>query len=681
LVRVLRNRIRDTGLRPYRVNGHHTVNVNFAERAEIAGNILERVGGSGLFIFGGKASTATYDVPFTRILMYNNKAADTLLCANDWGGIETWQGGTFYVYNNVSHNPLARQNFAISRFGAAYYLDGAFKNYIFNNIAWGTQSWVLNQYVDASCAFQQVLGHFNTFFNNSASATKPTFHQQSSSTGREKFLGNIIDFSKTYVFDNVATTTTANYDTLAYDWNVITRMNNNFGRFENGGTVYATLGAFAGALNTRKAMAWATGTQLVASVVADAGNRDFRPLAGSAALDAAGSMFVPWTLARTEGEWHFSLNRNTPDSVYNEAWYMRAAYVGRDSYQYMPTLPLTCVNVGAADYVASPLDTWAPGALRLDGATQYAYAPGSGPNGMTFDIGTNGFVVELIFRSVPGHTGGVLVAKAAADGYVLDLDAAGRARATLLQAGVFVFTRTSGVVVNDGAWHHLLLEFVRPAPAQLNLFVDGVPANGAASGALPLAAVTLTNVAQFLVGRGASGAYFAGDIDFLRVAHGSLADAFTSIAELYDWQFGGPALADFRGLPPNGRRDAGALEATYLDENLPRITRQLTNVVLDLGAGGGLRVAALGADYYQWAKDSMPFAAGTNPALVFAAADAPDAGVYTLSVSNAAGAVTSAPITVTVIPEPIVGIATLLLCLCSWPFRAGRWRCPRPGLL
>jgi len=45
------------------------------------------------------------------------------------------------------------------------------------------------------------------------------------------------------------------------------------------------------------------------------------------------------------------------------------------------------------------------------------------------------------------------------------------------------------------------------------------------------------------------------------VSRGTLADAQTSIEELYAWQFDGPQLRDFNGRNFTGaRRDAGAIE-------------------------------------------------------------------------------------------------------------------------
>jgi hypothetical protein len=49
-------------------------------------------------------------------------------------------------------------------------------------------------------------------------------------------------------------------------------------------------------------------------------------------------------------------------------------------------------------------------------------------------------------------------------------------------------------------------------------------------------------------------------VDFLRIARGTLADAQTSIEELYEWELNGPFLKDFTGkAPADGKRDAGAI--------------------------------------------------------------------------------------------------------------------------
>jgi hypothetical protein len=54
-------------------------------------------------------------------------------------------------------------------------------------------------------------------------------------------------------------------------------------------------------------------------------------------------------------------------------------------------------------------------------------------------------------------------------------------------------------------------------------------------------------VADLYVGGSPEGMGFAGELEFLRLARGTLADSKTSIEELFAWEFGGPFLDDFAG--------------------------------------------------------------------------------------------------------------------------------------
>ena len=67
--------------------------MDYAQTAEVAGNIFDRVCAQGIDVHGAKSSGAATDRPFTRLLIHHNKAVDTLLNNDDFGGIETWQGG------------------------------------------------------------------------------------------------------------------------------------------------------------------------------------------------------------------------------------------------------------------------------------------------------------------------------------------------------------------------------------------------------------------------------------------------------------------------------------------------------------------------------------------------------------------------------------------------------------
>jgi hypothetical protein len=73
------------------------------------------------------------------------------------------------------------------------------------------------------------------------------------------------------------------------------------------------------------------------------------------------------------------------------------------------------------------------------------------------------------------------------------------------------------------------------------------------------ASVSLANAGDVFVGGTPEGRYFHGVLDFLRIAQGTLADADTTIEELYAWEFDGPQLRDFTGRKPDGARGAGAI--------------------------------------------------------------------------------------------------------------------------
>jgi hypothetical protein len=196
-VSVLRNKFDHIGLRPDLFGQGVAVAVDYAETVEVAGNIFERICAQGIDVHGAKANDAATDRPFARILIHHNKAIDTLINVDDFGGIETWQGGPAYVYDNISGNPGGYRSWdhalnpnAENRFGHAYYLDGAFKNYYFNNIAWGNSKGPKGKLANTA-AFQEIISYDNTFFNNTIFNFVTGSRRQAPQAGRVKFLGNI----------------------------------------------------------------------------------------------------------------------------------------------------------------------------------------------------------------------------------------------------------------------------------------------------------------------------------------------------------------------------------------------------------------------------------------------------------------------------------------------------------
>lgn len=86
----------------------------------------------------------------------------------------------------------------------------------------------------------------------------------------------------------------------------------------------------------------------------------------------------------------------------------------------------------------------------------------------------------------------------------------------------------------------------------------------------------------------------------------------------------------------------------------PSITVQPFGLAVQEGQGATLAVAASGSGplSYQWLHDGQPVPGATQPALVFPSVDAFYAGRYTVTVSNAAGSVSSDVATLVVTPTP-----------------------------
>ncbi|MEI6168928.1 MAG: LamG-like jellyroll fold domain-containing protein [bacterium] len=573
---ILRNHLEDIGFRPLRPNGQMALAVEYPEVAEIAGNVVERCGGSGLFIFGGKASEAGYEVPLSRILIHHNKVVDSLMMANDWGGIETWQGGPFYVFDNVSRNPVGMMNWGGRTFGHAYYLDGAFKNYHFNNIAWGKNNALAGdpKATANTSAFQEIISYQNTFFHNTAFRFQQGSRRQAPQAGRNKYLANVFENISQMVFrhsdkegvdpntrDAGQKVEAFDYSTMAYANNVLFDITGKVAVFESQGGDYADVTAFSRALATNGAMSSTAGILADTPLLRDPAKLDFRPVGNSAVAGRGVRVFVPWGLYAMVGEWNFTCNEKDPALVVDEHWFMTSQFGHRDAYYKAPTFPLIGKNVGKEDYVDGPLEDWTRGALHLNGRDQYLTLKNAPVKvdrvdpSMDFDpqIADSSFLIEAYFRTGP-EAHGVLVEKLAGSGYSLVINEQGKADLTLRYNSDArnLVTRTR---LNDGQWHHLIVE-ADHATGMLKAYVDGKEDAAAAGSALQ---GSLANSADLHVGGTPSGRHLAVTLDFLRMARGTLADARTTIGELYAWQFAGPQFQDFCGTPRTGKGAAGAI--------------------------------------------------------------------------------------------------------------------------
>jgi hypothetical protein len=169
------------------------------------------------------------------------------------------------------------------------------------------------------------------------------------------------------------------------------------------------------------------------------------------------------------------------------------------------------------------------------------------------------FLIETYLKVQPGSSG-VICRKWLDGGYMLKVDEDGK---VMFRAGAgeeldhnspILRSRTK---IADGEWHHVIAESDR-ASFGFRIYVDG---KLDASGPGIFSAHRVQNEGDFYVGGTPEGENLACTLEFLRISLGTLADARTTIDELYAWQFDGPHLRDFTGAAPQGdARDAGAIE-------------------------------------------------------------------------------------------------------------------------
>ncbi len=191
---------------------------------------------------------------------------------------------------------------------------------------------------------------------------------------------------------------------------------------------------------------------------------------------------------------------------------------------------------------------------KARGVPERTIYPGS--KRRTLNIDTGNLLMEAYLRTEQGHTNGTIAGKMGDKGYQLGVDADGKARFSISGNGQREGF-SSIAAINDGKWHHVLAEMDRDKQI-VRIYIDGKASGEFQARLAP--DVSIANKADFLVGKDVEGHHLAGAIDFLRVSRGTLADAKTTIDELYAWQFHGPFRKDFRGRQRNwGQTPAGAI--------------------------------------------------------------------------------------------------------------------------
>jgi len=594
-VSILRNKIFENGTRHLgrwyssipAIAGNLTV-------GEIAGNIIDYTWGNGINFFWGKADKATNTVPFIRGLVHHNRVSHSLQGVNDYGGIESWQGGPVYTYNNISEDAQGwHYNWWIGNImslGYPFYFDGAFKQYVFNNIVKGT-GWNRN-----SAAYFQTYGYYNMFVHNVAYNTASLTGSGDNGggpDGQNYYLGNVSDSTQLQI-DHTTDVTGIPFESLgnnffsgnAFQGNFVTNSPNTRFKF--------SFSEFFNKLNSFNPDLGQVGFETSKRVFTNPKSGDFRPTANSELVDQGVKFFAPFPLSSVVGEWNFLKHRSDSSLIKGENFYFTSEFVNRESYNSFPKNHMKAYGLSSGSFVKGNLEDFSEGALVFDGKQTYCSLKNEVTSKTTcnnVDMTTNSFILEMYCKTEIGKTDGVLISKSGATGYgyQLDVDDSGKVRFRITNNNEAVFSQL-GSVINNGNWHHLLVETDR-FNASVKIYIDGVLANTSSNGNFPAAGVSLTNVADLMIGRSSNGNFFSGTIDFIRISKATLADAKTTIDELYKWEFDGPFLHDFAGNAPIGKRDAGALE-----KGAKLCTMTTSSNALHFGLNGGTKSFSVDAE-------------------------------------------------------------------------------------
>lgn len=625
-IRILRNRFQNIGLRSNSSGSGNGVNLNGIEVCDIAGNLIHTTGGQGINVIGGRPGGGWMggnapDSPLIRIQIRHNKVVDSLLYRTDFGGIEFWGIGPAYIYNNISANPVGFvAHRRVYHKNQAIYLDHGIKGYVFNNVGWSERREDAYRGIVGENFLHEVRNRLNQGFHNTAYCFRSSLTHGSRYGDQQHYLANVfVD-----CLSGVSHWTLGTAQEIAFANNIFGgEFRDVYSRWK--GEVFVTpddYHAHVAPLDNHlsDSIGWATNDP----VLRDPEARDMRLADGSAAIDRGVRVFVPWSLSGEVGEWHFRKHPADPQTVLG--YDVNAQKIFHGSHLHLgspfPQNHLTAAGYTVDDYVAGPLEDWVDGAVRLDGErvlrltndalfTDIVHKqdkkddvvyPGSERETVRFERGN--FLIEAVLK-VEGD--GVLAGKRDANaGYALMVDG-GRPALQILGGGAKA-VQTASVRIDDGAWHHVLVEVDRD-DGRITIHVDGQDVSGDRSGDLPAAAISLDNDSDFVVGDG-----LVGTLDYLRLARGTLADALTDIDELMSFQFNGPALHDFAGRAPTGGvRDAGALEHESVSGRQPiRYTPPAVEAVESKAAGdddGGV-VFKEGPDrnlkVYDWGTVSTP---------------------------------------------------------------------------
>ncbi|MFH1440920.1 MAG: dockerin type I domain-containing protein [Candidatus Omnitrophota bacterium] len=590
-VQIKNNQIEDIGLRAQSWNPNGAIGLYDIETSEVAYNVVDYTAAPGININspgdywqekGYTGGSDKMDYPLQRNLIHHNQVSRACLMGEDVGGIEIWHAGPNYVYCNISgnntgsrypykkQNPARKDNYRISAFAPGIYLDNSYKNYVFNNILWGKNN-NENDFIYNSVGFNQCSSTMNYVFNNTIYNCAVGMHKDGQLDNRDYFLNNLfINIGEGYINDEVYQGI-HEMGSVVFGGNIFNDYLNSgrrdvFGKLNN--VIKNILNDFINQLILNNSMVLDPGREIKnIPIVEDAPAHNFMPLETSASIDNAKKVFVPWGLYEVAGEWGFYKYRDNINRILDEhmnwnKYWSRPADVYNGS---VPRRDLTAYNVEENNFHEGILEDWIEGALELNGQNQYLGLPAGECGLLDMDKDADGnqkinnFLIEAVLR-IPGNetNGGIVEKSDGSKGYTLAV-VNGYLKMTV-RFGASDCSRTSTGRLNDAKWHHIIAEVDRCDQEGINIYVDGKLCNGAFTGIIDFSS-NISNSGDFIAGYSIDEGYLAAAFDFLRISRGTLAQAETTIEELYDWEFNGPFLKDFYDNPASGDvRDTGAIE-------------------------------------------------------------------------------------------------------------------------
>lgn len=596
-ISILRNNINNCGYR-HQGRWYSSIPAIYGQinYGEIAGNIVKDSWGNGIDVFWGKGGWDETDVPFIRGLIHHNSAFNTLIGTNDYGGIESWQGGPAYCYNNYSHNASGYKHYNNSSIGYAYYFDGSFKHIVFNNIASGIS------HNRNSAAIMQVLGYSNIYAHNSAYLTDKFFNAWKGTLaicGYNTYLSNVAQDVKRFFVHEISPQGLA-FDAYGHNVSAGTSFNSAIESLDQS----LSLSGFKARLDSYPSQLTQTGYDADADVLAGAAHFDFRATPGSEAIDKGVKFFTPYPLAKVVGEWHFYKHPADSSVVMADNFYMTEDFNNRETYHEVPKNHLKVHDVTLDHFVMGDLEDWTEGALEFDGQVyaSVSHDVASVVKSNNVDMTENSFILETYLKVSASGTGAALISKYDnAAGYTLALNNSNQVSMDLFDGGASVITTTGAISLNDDQWHHILVEVDRYSG--IRIFVDGLEDTGSTIGSMPDPSFSLSNTADLFIGKNNEGNHFLGTIDFVRISKGSLYEARTTIDELYTWTTDGPFLYDIKGNVPEGKRDAGAIEV----QSICSFETSATSVHLDSLSGEKKIKVAAGDGIDFWVEEAAFF--------------------------------------------------------------------------